>query len=197
MTELLQLDQQLFELINGEWRTSFLDTIMPYWRNKKFWIPAYLLLAVFVFYRYRWYGLYFALALGLTVGVADTVSSRVIKKSVQRLRPCNDPELKDDVKLLVECGVGYSFTSSHATNHFAVAVFLALTLGALFHWLPWLLFVWAAGVAYGQVYVGVHYPLDVAAGALLGALIGFLTAKAYLALSLRLPDFNAGNDRTS
>lgn len=188
MNELLQLDQQLFHLINGAWRLEVLDAVMPYWREKTSWIPAYLLLAGFVFYRYRWYGLFFALALGLTVGVADTVSSQWIKKSVQRLRPCNDPALQEDVKLLVHCGGGYSFTSSHAANHLAIAMFLYLTLGRFWRGFRLPVFIWAASIAYGQVYVGVHYPLDVLAGGLLGALIGYLTAKAYLASRFRIPE---------
>lgn len=181
MTELLQFDQQLFHLINGEWRLSVLDAVMPYWREKTFWIPAYAALAAFLFYRFRWYGLYLGIALGITVGVADTVSSQVIKENVERLRPCNDPAVRTDVRLLVHCGGGYSFTSSHATNHFAVAAFLSLTLGGLYRRIRIPLFLWAASIAYGQVYVGVHYPLDVLAGALLGTLIGYVLAKGYLA----------------
>ncbi len=93
---------------------------------------------------------------------------------MQRPRPCQNEALKEEVRLLVPCGSGYSFTSNHATNHFALAVFFAGTLGVFFKRWRWLLFLWAALVAYAQVYVGVHYPLDVAAGALLGMTIGSL-----------------------
>jgi undecaprenyl-diphosphatase len=39
----------------------------------------------------------------------------------------------------------------------------------------WLFFVWAASICYAQVYVGVHYPLDIAGGALLGMLAGLMS----------------------
>jgi len=84
------------------------------------------------------------------------------------------------VRLLVHCGRAYSFTSSHAANHFAIAVFISLTLGLLYSWIKWPLLLWAGSIAYGQVYVGVHYPLDVIVGSLVGIIIGYLVAKLYL-----------------
>ena len=119
------------------------------------------------------------LALALTVGIADTISSKVIKKSVQRLRPCNDTQINQQVKLLVRCGGGYSFTSSHATNHFAVALFLIGTLGRIFRRMKWPLLFWAATIALGQVYVGVHYPFDILVGGTIGSLIGIGVARLY------------------
>ncbi len=182
MTEILQFDEYLFHLINGEWHHPWLDAILPYWRNKKFWIPFYLLLTAFVVWKFRIRAIYFLLAVALTVTLADTISSKVVKKNVQRVRPCNDIEMKDEVKLLVGCGKAYSFTSSHASNHFAVATFLSMTLGIFYPWSRWIFLLWAASIAYAQVYVGVHYPLDVIGGAVIGLLIGYLTAKVYLRL---------------
>lgn len=179
MTELLQFDEQLFHLINGEWHVPWLDAIMPVWRDKKTWIPLYLLLAAFSIWRFRLRGLWWIMALALTVGLADATSSHLIKKNVQRVRPCNDVEMQAQVNLLAGCGSGYSFTSSHATNHFAMATFIALTLGVLYPWLRWPFWLWAGSIAFGQVYVGVHYPLDVIAGSLLGALIGYIVAILY------------------
>jgi membrane-associated phospholipid phosphatase len=180
MEQLIAADQFLFELINGQAHNAVLDWLMPIWREKSTWIPLYIALAVFVGYKYRLQGLYLVLALLLAVGLADTVSSKIIKPSVHRLRPCNDPALKGEVKLLVHCGSGYSFTSSHASNHFAVAAFLSLTLGLHYRRIRWPLYLWAASIALGQVYVGVHFPLDIFIGAILGVIIGNIVAKTYL-----------------
>jgi len=104
----------------------------------------------------------------ITAGVADFTSSKIVKPLIERVRPCNDTTLPFEVRELVKCGGGYSFTSSHATNHF-----VSLVLGFLRKkWITWALLTWAASIAYGQVYVGVHYPLDVITGAVLGSLIG-------------------------
>jgi len=185
MTELLQFDEWLFHVINNDWHNSFLDAVLPYWREKKFWIPFYVLLTAFIAWKFRWRVLPYLLAIAIAITIADTLSSRVFKPGFQRTRPCNDVELRDEVNLLVGCGQAYSFTSSHATNHFALAVFLSLTLGVFYPGIRWPLLFWAATIAFAQVYVGVHYPFDVIGGALLGALVGFLTAKAYLRLDRR------------
>ena len=183
LDQILHLDQQLFHLLNGEWHNALFDAVMPYWRDKKTWIPLYLLIAAFSLYRFRLRGLYFILAVALTVGLTDTVSSKGFKKNVQRLRPCQNTEMQAEVRLLTGCGRSYSFTSSHAANHFAMATFIVLTLGRLYRRIRWPLLLWAGSIAYGQVYVGVHYPFDVIAGGFLGALIGFIMAKVYLRLS--------------
>lgn len=180
MEQLIAVDQFLFELINGKAHNIFLDWLMPFWREKSTWIPFYIALAAFTGYKYRLQGLYLILALVLTVGLADTISSKVIKPTVQRLRPCNDLELKEEVQLLVHCGSGYSFPSSHASNHFAVAAFLSLTLGIHYRKIRWPLYLWAASIALGQVYVGVHYPIDIFIGGILGIIIGNIVAKMYL-----------------
>ena len=170
---LQSLDQSLFVFINRVATHPFLDTIMPFFRESTFWIPLYLFILVFVFINFGkkgWAWLLFAL---LTVLLTDQTSSGLIKKWVQRPRPCADPLFSDQVRLLLDhCSGGYSFTSSHATNHFGIATFLFATLGRYFGNWKYLLFIWAALISYAQVYVGVHYPLDVLSGALLGLSLG-------------------------
>lgn len=190
MEQLVQLDYSLFEWIHHGWQTAWLDAIMPYWREKTTWIPLYLLLVAGLIYQYKLPGLYYLLALGLAVGIADFSSSQLIKKSVKRPRPCRETALSQPTRDVgVHCGGGYSFTSSHATNHFAVAIFLFLGWGRRWKKWRWLLLIWAATIAFGQVYVGVHYPLDVLCGSLLGSLIGWGVYKIYERRSWRIPDF--------
>jgi undecaprenyl-diphosphatase len=81
--------------------------------------------------------------------------------------------------LLDHCSGGFSFTSSHAANHFGLAMFLFISLNPLFKKYTWLFFVWAAMIAYAQVYVGVHYPVDVLAGAIIGLLVGKLNGNIF------------------
>lgn len=177
---LLQLDQILFSFINQELANPFLDFLMPYWREKTTWIPLYIVILVYAFLKLHWKkALLFVVCIAATVGIADQVSSQWIKKNVERLRPCKTEALDDDIHLLVPCGSGYSFTSSHATNHFAVAVFIALSLFRQKRIWQWLLLFWAASIAFGQVYVGVHYPLDVFAGGLIGSGIGWLMWRVF------------------
>ncbi|MEY3821097.1 MAG: phosphatase PAP2 family protein [Bacteroidota bacterium] len=177
---LQSFDQSLFVYINQVATHPLTDTLMPFFRESTLWIPFYLFLIVFVFVNFGKKGWVWLLFAFITVLLTDQFSSSIIKNWVQRPRPCADPLLYGQVRLLLDhCSGGYSFTSSHATNHFGVATFLFVTLGRYFGNWKYLLFIWAALICYAQVYVGVHYPLDVVFGALLGFLIGHFVCWAY------------------
>lgn len=178
---LISWDLAAFEWIHHHWSSAFLDDLMPYWRDKKLWIPLYCFLGFYLILNRRWRGFVIILGAAATIGVCDFTSSTLIKPTVQRARPCHQANTYTIADPLITCGAGYSFPSSHATNHFGLAVFL---IGAAFQkrWMRWALLLWAASIAYGQVYVGVHYPIDVIMGAFLGAVIGFAVAKLTTAI---------------
>ena len=177
---LQSFDQTLFVYINRVATHPILDTLMPFFRESTFWIPLYLFLIVFVFVNFGKNGWVWLLFAFITVLLTDQFSSSIVKNWVMRPRPCNDPVFSSQARLLLDhCSGGYSFTSSHATNHFGVATFLCITLGRFLGSWKYLLFIWAALICYAQVYVGVHYPLDVVFGALLGFLIGQFVCWAY------------------
>lgn len=173
-------DKKLFVLLNGKWTNSFFDAVLPYFRDSVFWAPLYIFVLVFIALNYGKKGTWWSLAFVCTIAIADMVSSRVFKTSFERLRPCQDPFFFDQVRLLLKaCSGSFSFTSSHAANHFGMASFASITLYASFGKWIYLSYVWAFFIAYAQVYVGVHYPLDVLGGALLGILAGVFTASVF------------------
>lgn len=175
-------DKRLFIKLNSEWTNPVFDTVLPYFRDSVLWAPLYLFVLAFVALNYGKKGWWWSLAFVCTIALADITSSRVIKETIERLRPCNDPFFFDRVRLLIKaCGSGYSFTSSHAANHFGMATFVSLTFYPTFKKWIYLTYVWAAFIAYAQVYVGVHFPLDIMGGALLGVLAGLLTASVFTA----------------
>lgn len=175
---LLSWDATLFHFINTGLSNPVFDAILPFCREKWLWAPVYLFLGAFLGLNFGGKGWIFILTMVVAVGFADFTSSSVIKKNVQRTRPCNDPTML--VQLRVPCGSGYSFTSSHAANHFAAAVFIIGLLGHLRRWIRPLALSWAGLIAFSQVYVGVHYPLDVIGGAILGSVIGWAAVKMLL-----------------
>ena len=170
-------DKKLFVVLNSKWTNPFFDSVLPYFRDSVFWAPLYLFVLVFIALNYGKKGWWWSLAFICTIAIADIVSSKGFKPNVERFRPCQDPLFFDQVRLLLKaCSGSYSFTSSHAANHFAMASFVSITLyPSLGRWI-YLTYLWAFFIAYAQVYVGVHYPLDVLGGAVLGVLTGLLTS---------------------
>ncbi|EOR93251.1 putative membrane-associated phospholipid phosphatase [Arcticibacter svalbardensis MN12-7] len=190
--QLLQLDHQLFLEINQRLANPFFDYIMPLFRNRYFWAPLYLFLIVFLVRHYNKYGWICIIFLLITFAISDFVSASLVKPLFERLRPCNAPDFKDEVRSLISCGSGFSFPSSHATNHFAIALFLIVVF---YHrWKPILPLAlgWAFCVAFAQVYVGVHFPIDVTTGALLGSVVGYITGSTFLTLYTK-QIWNTGN----
>jgi len=176
LDHIIQWDIATLEWIHSHLHNDFLNRVMPLFRNKLFWIPLYIFLVAFTLMNFRSRGWVWILLFIFTVGVCDQVSSKGIKYSLKRLRPCHTEIVQDNIDLLIPCGGLYSFTSSHATNHFGMAVFIILTLGRVFRRIRWPFFLWACLVSFAQVYVGVHYPLDIICGGILGSIIGGLVA---------------------
>jgi len=186
IAELQQFDTELFLKIHKDLGNDFFDFIMPLARNRFFWAPLYLFIIVFCIKQYKRQGYYIILGVLITFGTGDLIASRIIKPSVQRVRPCNEVTLANNIRKRVPCGSGYSFPSAHATNHFGIAVFL---IGVFYR--KWKLILpiglaWALLVAFAQIYVGVHYPIDTMAGAILGTFIGLIISTIYKKLQPEL-----------
>lgn len=177
--KLKELDQWLFVKLNSGLANPFFDSLMPFVRNGSHWAPLYIFLAVFVLLNFRIKGLWWTVFFIATVALTDMVGTYLFKHPFQRLRPCGDPDFYTHVRLLLKhCG-GYSFISNHAANHFGMATFFFITSRRIIGKWAWIAFAWAALIAFAQVYVGLHYPMDVLAGALIGLLAGSLTGKLF------------------
>ena len=175
-----QVDYFLFSKMNGEWHNAFLDSVIPFIRESYLWIPFYFFLILFTTINFKIRGWYWVLFFILNAMLSDFVSSTLIKGNLFRLRPCHDPSLADKVRFLVSyCPTSSGFTSSHAANHFAITMFIFTTFKKALspYWV--FLFLWACIISYAQVYVGVHFPLDIFCGAIVGLILGYIPAKIF------------------
>jgi len=178
MELLHNIDFYLFNLINHDFGNAFFDVIMPTIRNKKTWFPLYILLFIYLAYKYKFKAWIIVVLAIASIGLADGISSHFLKPFVERLRPCNVPELINAVVLRINhCSGGFSFPSSHAANHFALATFLGLALKQESKGFLSIGLIWAGIISFAQVYVGVHFPIDVFFGGLLGLVIGIFLYK--------------------
>lgn len=171
---LLNLDRDIFLWINGM-HNDFFDFIMFWISSKILWIPLYLFFVYILFRIYKksfWRPL---LVVILSVVLADLASVHLFKEVFLRPRPCHEPELEGLVHLVKgQCGGAYGFVSSHAANMFAIAGSLFFYIQKRFPKSIFALLIWAAIIGYSRIYLGVHYPLDVFGGALLGLLISLM-----------------------
>lgn len=178
LAALQSLDAAALLLINRSLQNPLFDFLMPILSTKRY---ALLPAAVGILLLLVWGGrrMWLLILVGLAAVALSDLGTNLLKGSLQRTRPCHGiPE----VRLLAGCTRSFSLPSNHASNMFAIAA-----VGWLgFRRWRWALLVVAAGVAYSRVYLGVHYPLDAAAGALWGSAIGWVCVTAAASLWPRL-----------
>lgn len=185
---LLQWDAELFLWLHHNVVAGWADVFFPFITNlNKTWgfkfVAVPLIVASSLYFFRRW-GIFFLLCMIISVAMSDMVGSQIMKPAFDRPRP-NVAGL--DVNLKSHHYGGKSFPSNHSANMFALATFLSL----IFRFAPrgaWAcagFFTFAGLVAYSRIYVGVHYPLDITAGAALGIACGFTGYWFLKAITLR------------
>jgi undecaprenyl-diphosphatase len=171
---IIYIDRLLFSLLNGTIANPVFDALMPLITdlNKS---PVALVIAglawLLLIIRGGKTGRITAIGLILVLALSDQLNSSVLKSVFQRPRPCHfveDVVNMESLRLLVRCGSGQSFPSSHAANNAAVATFLTWYYPKY----KWIFIGIALTVAFSRIYVGVHFPIDVIGGIIVGIICG-------------------------
>ena len=169
LSELIAFDEATFRFINQQLASPFLDSLMMFISNRYTWVLVGLLFLLFACAFMRRTLLPLCLMMALTIGLTDLVTYQVLKPTFARDRPCRQFQ---DIHLVPEfCGGDHGFPSNHAANGMAVTVLLALNSNG---WVALTALLMTILVGFSRIYLGVHFPGDVLAGFLCGAIFGLI-----------------------
>ncbi|WP_367914861.1 phosphatase PAP2 family protein [Leadbetterella sp. DM7] len=168
METLLELDKKAFLWLNS-FHSPFWDNFFLAYTNSRSWTPVILVMVFLLFKNFSWrQALIYLVLIGAAVGLCDFIASGILKSAFERLRPCHD--FPGEMTLVGNCGGMYGFASSHAANSFGLFSGFSRAFKGN-RYVFWLLLAWAILMSYSRIYVGVHQPGDVLAGALIGMVV--------------------------
>lgn len=183
LQEAVNADTGLFFFINRMHNTYF-DYFMSAYSGRWIWIPMYASILYVMLRNFHWkVTLLCMVAIALTITFADQVCATWIRPFVERLRPANPENPISEMVHVVNNyrGGRYGFPSCHAANTFGLAFFIFFLFRK--RWLTLFIMVWALLTCYSRVYLGVHYPGDLLAGALVGAIGAWLIYSLFAKVS--------------
>lgn len=173
IANIIDFDTSLFLFLNGlhaEWLNDFFYYISQIYT----WIPLYILILFIIIKRWKKQSIPIIVAILMTIICTDQ-SCNAIKHTIQRERPSHNSALASEIHLVTGTsgelyrGGHYGFPSAHAANSIAFALFVIFFVAQRNKWIIISVIFWSLLLAYSRIYLGVHYPLDIICGLLLGS----------------------------
>lgn len=172
---LIVLDRQIFLFFNNTIASPIFDIIFPFITEEKNWIiPGLIALIIFVIVKKK-QAIPVIILIIITFALTDLIAYRFLKPLFGRLRPCNPAYFNNGIHIFLKGGrflfghnPHFAFPSNHAANIFGLATMLTLFYRNRFYYF----YFFALLIGFSRIYIGVHYPLDIFGGAILGISVG-------------------------
>jgi undecaprenyl-diphosphatase len=170
------LDEQLFVFLNSLGSERW-DSLWLLATHELTWAPFFGLLMYLVYRHFGLKNMLVTMAVVVVTIIITDLLANLLKEGFERLRPCREEHLKEIIRSIApRCG-RYGYFSAHAASSMALAVFLGLLFRKTYKYLVLLLLFCASIVGVSRIYLGVHYPLDILTGMVIGVMVGFLIHK--------------------
>ena len=176
LERLLQWDQETLLYLNNLGTPAY-DGFWSFVTRIIYWTPLFLFFFALFLIKFPKRQALGRISILILLVLAITGLCTLVKEWVGRLRPCNDESINGMMRILHTPG-DFSFFSGHASSSFAVTVLAYLLLRDKVKWAA-IFFIWPLLFSYSRLYLGVHYPLDVIVGALVGSLLAWTFFKTY------------------
>lgn len=176
LEKIITLDKELLVYLNGLGSPTY-DGLWLIITKQVYWTPFFLLLAFLVYKKIGLKNLGIVVLFIAMILLLCNESVELCKTAFKRLRPCNDPEIINIIRIVHQSKT-YSFFSGHAANSMATMTFLFLILRKYYKY-AFLLFLYPLIFAYSRIYLGVHFPSDILTGYVFGVLFGIASYKGF------------------
>ena len=175
---LKSFDLQIFFFINNNMSNSIFDILMPLITNKNNWIIPVIIFVLYLLFLNKIKGKIVFVIILISLGINDYFCATILKPYFQRLRPSH--EMFELINLLISKGGKWSMPSNHSSNMFALATIISY----FYPKTKISIYLLASIISFSRVYVGVHYPLDIVFGAIIGYTISWITISVWLWIKL-------------